>query len=114
LEELRKAILFENPLNYDDFACLFQFIKYDKEKLVKGIILDPYLTGNDNNRIINILIDGFMLSFYLDSRSLSFEEKYPFIKEDGSMVIIGRIILNDPFLFKILIKSYAFLKHKLN
>ena len=77
-------------------------------------VIQMPLCGNDNNRIINILIDGFMLSIYLDSRSLSFEEKYPFIKEDGSMVIIGRIILNDPFLFKILIKSYAFLKHKLN
>jgi hypothetical protein len=97
LEKLRAALFAENPLAYDDFGCLVQVILYEEGMIAGKFILQPYVTG-ENQNIINVLIDGFMYSFYLDSKPLSDERKAVFVKPDGTMEIIGRIIFNDEFL----------------
>ena len=43
VEKLRVAIDNQDPLDYDDFGCLLQVIKYKKGQIAKGFILDPYL-----------------------------------------------------------------------
>lgn len=112
IEMLRTAILKENTLEYDDFGCLFQVIKYKKGQLVKGIILEPFLTGTDNNRILNVLIDGFMLSYFLDSKNLPNDKKYPFVKFDGTMRILGRTIFTDKGLLEKLKGTFDFFRLK--
>lgn len=106
-EELRIAILNENPLKYDQFGCLVQSIFYKKGQLVKGFILSPYVTGK-NNEILNILIDGFMFSFFLNNTTE--KDKTFFLKENGTMVVFGRVIFEDENLFKRLKTAFDFFK----
>lgn len=110
IEILRKAIKSENPLEYDDFGCLMQVIKYKKGELAKGYILDPFLTQNENIKVLNIFIDGFMYSFYLNSKELADNKKIHFLKPDGTMTIMGRILFNDPGLFERIKRAFGYFK----
>lgn len=65
LEKLRDAVYSEDPLEYDDFGCLLQVIRYNEDQLASKFILSPYLTKDGDNLVVNQLIDGFMYSFYL-------------------------------------------------
>lgn len=107
-ERLRQAIHNETPLDFDDFGCLMQVIKYKKEHIAGGFILDPFLTENDNSKVLNILIDGFMYSFYLNSKNLSEEKKTFFLRQDGTMKILGRVLFQDKGLFERLKKAYDY------
>ena len=97
IEKLRDAILNENPLKPNEFGCLLQVVKYKKGQLAKGFILSPYVTGT-KDQILNILVDGFIFSFYLENDD-SIEESF-FLKEDGKMVVFGRVIFEDKQLFE--------------
>lgn len=92
VEQLRLAIDTQVLLDYDDFGCLLQVIKYKKEQIAGGFILDPFLTKNENSPPLNILIDGHMYSFYLNSKQLPLDKKDFFLKKDGTMVILGRVL----------------------
>jgi len=89
-EKLRIAINTQNSMDYDDFGCLIQIIKYNEKETAKGFILAPFLTNNKENAVLNILIDGFMYSFYLNSKQLPNDKKSFFLKQDGTMIILGR------------------------
>lgn len=105
VEKMREAILQENPLEPNEFGCIVQVIKYKKGQLAKGFILAPYLTGNDN-QILNILVDGFIFSFYLENENKQDEEF--FLKKDGTMMIFGRVIFEDKQLFEKLSKAFEY------
>lgn len=105
-ESLRVAILNENPLEYDDFGCLIQVIKYKKDQLARGYILSPFMSGK-NDEIFNILIDGFMYSFYLANNDTQKGKSY-FLKKDGTMIIIGKIVFEDKQLFEKLKTAFDF------
>lgn len=105
LEHLRISILSENPLEYDDFGCLVQVIKYNQDELVSKLILSPFLTNNEDSLILNQLIDGFMYSFYFNSKSCPTNLKDFFLNEDGTMKIVGRMIYDDEYLLESLIKA---------
>ena len=107
-EKLRLAILIEDPLDYDDFGCLLQIIKFKKGEIVKKFILQPYLTKSPNSDIINVLIDGFLYSFYLNSKATSQTQKDFFLKPDGTMQIVGRILFKDKGLFDMVMAAYNF------
>ncbi len=113
-EKLRIAILSENPLDYDDLGCLLQIIKYKKSKIAEGFILDPFLTKNEQSDILNILVDGFMYSFYLNSKAIPQSIKDNFLKLDGTMNIIGRILFQDVGLFERIKKAYDYFKKTKN
>jgi len=98
-ERLRVAILTQDPLEFDEFGCLVQVILYKEGKIAGKFILQPYVTGIKSD-IINVLIDGFMFSFYLNSKIINAEQKDVFVKPDGTMKIIGRVIFNDHGLMK--------------
>jgi len=72
-------------------------VKYKKGQLAKGFILSPSVTGA-KDQILNILVDGFIFSFYLENDD-SIEESF-FLKEDGTMVVFGRVIFEDKQLFE--------------
>lgn len=108
LERLRVAILAEDPLQYDDFGCLVQVIRYNEEQLASKFILSPYLTKDADSLVINQLVDGFMYSFYFNSKDLTAAKKEFFLKEDGTMKIVGRIIFNDPYLLESVVKAYQY------
>ncbi len=108
LERLRVAILNEDPLLYDDFGCLLQVIRYNEQQLASKFILSPYLTKDADSLVINQLVDGFMYSFYFNSKQLPIGKKDFFLKEDGTMKIVGRIIFNDPFLLESVMKTYQY------
>jgi hypothetical protein len=108
LERLRVAILTEDPLQFDDFGCLIQVIRYNEEQLAAKFILSPYLTKDANSLVINQLVDGLMYSFYFNSKDLTITKKDVFLKEDGTMKIIGRIIFNDPQLLESVMKAYQY------
>jgi len=110
VEELRLAVHNQNPLDFDDFGCLLQVIKYKKEQIAGGFILDPFLTKNENSPILNILIDGFMYSFYLNSKQLPSDKKDFFLKKDGTMVILGRVLFTDKGLFERIKAAFDFFK----
>ena len=110
VEKLRIAILEENPLDSDDFGCLLQVIKYKKGQIAGGFILDPFLTKNENSTVMNILIDGFMYSFYLNAKELKEDKKEFFLKEDGKMVILGRVIFQDKGLLERIKSAFDFFK----
>jgi len=99
IEKLRAAIQSENPLDFDEFGCVVQVIKYKKNHIAKGFIIDPFLTKNEHSEILNILIDGFMYSYYLDSKNVSDKIKESFLKPDGTMKVIGRVLFQDIGLF---------------
>lgn len=98
LEKLRLAILAENPLTYDVFGCLLQVLYYPNGKKAGKIILAPYITQSANGDILNIFIDGFLFSFYLNSEDASLEQKEFFLNEQGNIQIVGRQALEDPIL----------------
>jgi hypothetical protein len=110
VERLRVAILNEDALEYDDFGCLLQIIFYKKGERAGGFILSPFITNNNGNEVLNILIDGMMYSFYLNSKILSKEKKENFLKIDGSMRIIGRVITKDAGLAEVVLKGYEYFK----
>ena len=110
IERLRLAVYNEDPLEFDDFGCLLQVIKYKKGKIARGFILNPILTKNENSPILNILIDGLMYSFYLNSKQLPTDKKNLFLKKDGTMVILGRVLFTDKGLFERLKAAYDFFK----
>jgi hypothetical protein len=112
VEKLRTAILSEDPLNYDDFGCLMQAILYKKSQPMKGLILDPFVTGKEEPGILNIFIDGFMYSFYLDSKNISQNIKNNFLQTDGKMNIIGRILFKDKGLLERVKKAFDYFKKK--
>ena len=110
VKELRLAVHNQDPLEFDDFGCLLQVIKYKKEQIAGGFILDPFLTKNENSPILNILIDGFMYSFYLNSKQLPSDKKDFFLKKDGTMVILGRVLFTDKGLFERIKAAFDFFK----
>lgn len=110
VERLRNAIYNLDPLDYDDFGCLLQVIKYKKGQIAKGFILEPFLTKNDAATVLNILIDGLMYSFYLNSKELSVDKKAFFLKPDGTMTILGRVLFQDKELFERLKATFDFFK----
>lgn len=110
IEQLRLAVHNQDPLDFDDFGCLLQVIKYKKGQIAGGFILDPFLTKNDNSPILNILIDGFMYSFYLNSKQLPTDKKDFFLKKDGTMVILGRVLFTDKGLFERIKAAFDFFK----
>jgi uncharacterized protein YlaI len=100
IERLRVAVHNEEPLDFDDFGCLLQIIKYKKEQIAGAFILNPFVTKDGNSIVLNILIDGFMYSFYLNSKEILAEKKECFLKQDGTMTIIGRILFRDKSLLE--------------
>lgn len=110
IEQLRIAVHNQDPLDYDEFGCLLQVIKYKKGQIASGFILEPFLTKNDTATVLNILIDGFMYSFYLNSKELKKDKKSFFLKRDGTMTIIGRILFQDKELFEKIQKAFQYLK----
>jgi hypothetical protein len=110
VEKLRKAIIEQKPLPYDDFGCLLQIILYKKGQIAGGFILDPFVTKNENATVLNILIDGFLYSFYLNSKDIKESKKDFFLKEDGTMKIFGRVLFQDKELFKRIKKVFSHFK----
>jgi len=109
VETLRVSILSENPLSPSDLGCLIQVIKYKKGQLAKGFILSPYTTGS-KNEILNIFVDGFIYSFYLEKDNPK-EESF-FLQEDGKIKIFGRILFEDKQLFEKLSTAFDFFSKK--
>ncbi|MBI0401354.1 hypothetical protein [Cyclobacterium marinum] len=110
VEKIRLAVHKEDPLDFDDFGCLLQIIKYKNGKIAGGFILDPYLTKDERSPILNILIDGFMYSFYLNSKELSLDQKEFFLKKEGTMVIVVSILFTDTGLYERIKAAFDFLK----
>jgi len=109
-EKLRLAILTENPLGYDEFGCLLQVLYYPDGKKAGKIILAPYVTKGASGNILNIFIDGFLFSFYLNSEGATAEQKEFFLNEQGNIQMIGRQALEDPILRDKLTAALEFFK----
>lgn len=114
IEQLRLAIYNKDPLDIDDFGCVLQIILYEKGAPASGFILEPYFTGSEDNPILNILIDGYMYSFYLNSKKLTSDEKIPFLNKNGSMMIMGRLLWDDPELSLKVKQAYQFFGNTLS
>ena len=94
-EKLRNAILNQDPLNFNDFGCAIQAIKNDQDELVSGFIYGPISKNINNFKILEILIDGFMYSFFLNSPDLPGGPTNLFINLNGSMDIVHRLFSED-------------------
>jgi hypothetical protein len=110
MEKLRLAILNEDPLAYDNYGCLLQVLYYPDGKKAGKIILAPYVTKSASGDIINIFIDGFLFSFYLNSENAAPEQKEFFLNKQGNIQMIGRQALEDPILRDKLTAALEFFK----
>ena len=64
---------------------------------------------------MHILIDGFMYSFAVtDEQILPTDITDNFLKKDGNMNIVGRLIFEDRPLFEKVYKAYDFYKREIN
>lgn len=55
-------------------------------------------------------MDGFMYSFYLNSKQLPSDKKDFFLKKDGTMIIFGRVLFTDTGLFERIKAAFDFFK----
>lgn len=108
VEQLRLAVYNQDPLDFDEFGCLLQIFKYKKGQIAGGFILKPFMTKDENSVIVNILIDGFMYSFYLNCKQLPSHIKDFFLKKDGTMVILGKMLFADQKLFERIKAAFDF------
>jgi len=107
-EQLRKAILSDNPLAFYEYGCLVQTILYEKGKLASGFILNPFSTKMHGVKFIHILIDSFMYSYPItDSNDLPAVSEN-FLKEDGTMNIVGRLLWDDKDLLSKVYQAYEY------
>lgn len=109
IEQLRNAIYNENPLSYDQFGCCMQIPYLKRGHPVKSILISPFITGNGSNKVFNVLIDSFILSFHLNSETLNQDHKRLFLQENGNFMIIGRQIQKGEILFIKLRRSFEYL-----
>jgi hypothetical protein len=112
-ERLRKALLAEDPLAFDDFGCMLQMMFYKKHERAGGFMLSPFVTENNGHKVISVLIDGMMFSYYLDSKNIPEDRKATFLRLDGTMQIIGRVISTDPGLTDVISKAYKYFNDKI-
>ena len=94
-EQLRKAILSEKPLAFYKYGCLVQAILCENRNLVSRFMLNPCSTETQGVKFINILIDGFMYTYPITDTNILPVISENFLKEDGTMNIVGRFLLND-------------------
>jgi hypothetical protein len=114
-EKLRIAILNKNPLEEHQYGCFLQTILYEKGKLACGFILNPFFSKYKEIDFMHILIDGFMYSFAVtDEQTLSKDITDNFLKKDGNMNIVGRLIFEDRPLIEKVYKAYDFYKKEIN
>lgn len=108
LEKMRRSLYENTPLKVDEFGCLVQILFYKKGERAGGFILEPFQTNNGDRELINILIDGLMFSFYLNSENLPPDTKSNFLQTSGQMNIIGRRIFEDKGLSDVVKKGYEY------
>ena len=114
-DKLRIAILNKDPLKEYQYGCFLQSILYKKEKIVDGFILNPFFSKFNEVDFLHILIDGFMYSFAItDMHVLPLNITDNFLKQNGSMNIIGRLIFKDKLLFEKVSKAYEYYKKEIN
>lgn len=114
-ENLRIAIYHKNPLEEYQYGCFLQTILYEKGKLASGFILNPFFTKYNETDFMHILIDGFMFSYAItDEKNLPLDITNNFLKKDGKMNIIGRLIFDDRPLLENIYKAYDFYKKEIN
>ena len=103
-----EQLVFESLLGKG--ALISPLKKYEKEHIAGGFILDPFITENDNSKVLNILIDGFMYSFYLNSKNLAEEKKEFFLRQNGTMKILGCVLFQDKGLFERIKQAFDFFR----
>lgn len=108
LEKMRFSLYEKKPLKADEFGCLVQILFYKKGERAGGFILEPFYTKNGDRKLINILVDGLMFSFYFNSEKLPTDTKKHFLQTSGEMDIIGRVIFEDKGLSSIVKKGYEY------
>lgn len=114
VDRLRKAIYNENPLEYDDFGCTIQAIFYSKDKLANRFMLQPYSDIKEGKLGIFMLIDGFLYSYFIDTKTSNDKLKATFLQSDGSMIMLGRLLKNDEFLNKVVSDVFKHFGSELN
>lgn len=114
-EKLRAAILCKNPLEEFQYGCNLQTILYEKGKLASGFILNPFFSKYKEIDFMHVLIDGFMYIFSItDEQILPADITDNFLKKNGTINIIGRLIFDDRQLFEKVYKAYDFYKKERN
>lgn len=99
---LRKSLYDEAPLNENDFGCMVQVIQQKDGTPFNGSIISPYPVEISGYSFINVLMDGFLLTFFTGTGL----EYTPFnktvLQKDGSMLIVERYIGVDENLMTII------------
>lgn len=115
IEILRTAILNKNPLEEYQYGCFLQTILYEKGKLVSGFILNPFFSKYKQVDIMNVFIDGFMYCFTItDDQILPKDITENFLKKDGTIRIVGRLIFDNRPLFDKVYKAMNIIKKERN
>lgn len=94
-EQLRLSLLNSKPLEPDQFPCGLQAVLTGENTLLKGSILGPNIKGNPDREVLSILIDGLEYNFYVRG-DLPNDPVNTFLKRNGNMKIIGRLIYDMP------------------
>jgi hypothetical protein len=108
-EELRLAVFQTRNTSFDSYGCVLQEITYPQGNPATGFILNPFINEvSPMLQTLNVLIDGFLFTYFLSSDNIpSFYSKH-FLTETGKMSVIKRHIIEDQFLYDALKQTYNY------
>lgn len=112
VEKLRKAILNQDPLEFDDFGCSIQVMNHKSGEIAGGFIINPFVTNSNTGIGLNILIDGFLYRFDLSSETIETEKGF-LLKKDGKIKMTSKILSHDKIIYTGIKSAYRFLKTRL-
>jgi len=106
-EQLRVALLKEDPLAPDEFPCVFVIVKVGG-KLMRDWIHQPSLfTGSHGERICCLVINGIMYVFTIGKQPASSVASQAAINEKNEMIMLDSNAWDYPFLREDLISQFG-------
>lgn len=113
-DALRTALLNEDPLQPDEFPCVFIRVKV-AGKFIKDWISQPSLfTGISGERICCVVINGILYTFTIGRQPASSVASQAAINEKNSMIVLDGNAWDYPFLREDFIRQYGAIQARKN
>lgn len=106
-DALRTALLNEDPLQPEEFPCVFIRVKV-AGKFIKDWIFQPSLfTGHGGERICCLVINGILYVFTIGKQPTSSVANQAAINEKNEMIVLEGNAWDYPFLREAFIRQYG-------
>ena len=97
-EDLRRSLLNEVPLPELKFPCMIRLIKFSNGDFIRGKIICPYSSEDEN--VLSVFIDGIEFNYYINN--VPQLNKTPFISLENKLKMIGMFLNQIPRLHTML------------